>query len=381
MSTWIPTTGIPSKVRLDDVPIVDLDVHLLEDLDQLATYCDQPYRRIIEERQPIPPFGGNARLFPNFPGQWDPRRPVSLTAETMRADLDALSIDLAVLFPERGLGFARQPDPAYAHAGAQAYNRWIMDKYLTTRGFYGGIIVAPQDPEGAAREIERYAKEERVVGVVLPTSGVNPLWGDRKYDPIYEAAQAADIAVMFHAGGSLMLPVLPFELRQLDSWFSQHTYSHNIALMASLTNLLSTGVPVRFPKLRMIFIEAGISWVLHLMQRLDRAWEDHRDERLLLTEPPSTYIRRNMYFATQPIEEPESLRDMAEVIRLMGGEDTVLFASDYPHHDFDHPKKIYDIPVSAEVKRKIMGENALRALGLAMPDASQRVPRPVLAER
>lgn len=381
MSTWIPTTGIPSKVRLDDVPIVDLDVHLLEDLDQVASYCDQPYRRIIEERQPIPPFGGNARLFPNFPGQWDPRRPVSLTAETMRADLDALSIDLAVLFPERGLGLARQPDPGYAHAVAQAYNRWIMDRYLPTRGFYGGIIVAPQDPEGAAREIERYAKEERVVGVVLPTSGVNPLWGDRKYDPIYAAAQAADIAVMFHAGGSLMLPVLPFDLRQLDSWFSQHTYSHNIALMASLTNLLSTGVPVRFPKLRMIFIEAGISWVLHLMQRLDRAWEDHRDEHLLLTAPPSTYMRRNMYFATQPIEEPESLRDMAEVIRLMGGEDTVLFASDYPHHDFDHPKKIYDIPVSAEVKRKIMGENALRALGLAMPNASQRVPRPVLAER
>jgi predicted TIM-barrel fold metal-dependent hydrolase len=381
MSTWIPTTGIPSKVRLDDVPIVDLDVHLLEDLDQIASYCEQPYRRIIEERQPIPPFGGNARLFPNYPGQWDPRRPVSLTAETMRADLDALSIDLAVLFPERGLGLARQPDLAYAHAVAQAYNRWIMDKYLPTRGFYGGIIVAPQDPEGAAREIERYAKEERVVGVVLPTSGVNPLWGDRKYDPIYEVAQAADIAVMFHAGGSLMLPVLPFDLRQLDSWFSQHTYSHNIALMASLTNLLSTGVPVRFPKLRMIFIEAGISWVLHLMQRLDRAWEDHRDERLLLTEPPSTYMRHNMYFATQPIEEPESLRDMAEVIRLMGGEDTVLFASDYPHHDFDHPKKIYDIPVSVEVKRKIMGENALRALGIAMPDASQRVPRPALVER
>ena len=381
MDTWIPTTGIPNKVRLDDIPIVDLDVHLLEDLDQLATYCDQPYRRIIEGRQPIPPFGGNARLFPNFPGQWDPRRPVSLTAETMRADLDALSIDLAVLFPERGLGLARQPDPAYAHAVARAYNRWIMEHYLTTRGFYGGIIVAPQDPEGAAREIERYAREERVVGVVLPTSGVDPLWGDRKYDPIYEAAQAADIAVMFHAGGALMLPVLPFDLRQLDSWFSQHTYSHNIALMASLANLLSTGVPVRFPRLRMIFIEAGISWVLHLMQRLDRAWEEHRDERLPLREAPSAYMRRNMYFATQPIEEPESPRDMAEVIRLIGGEDTVLFASDYPHHDFDHPKKVYDIPVSPGVKRKIMGENALRALGLALPDASQRVPRPALAGR
>jgi len=148
MATWIPTTGIPSKMRLDDIPIVDLDVHLLEDLDDLATYCDPPWRRVIEERQPIPPFGGGYRLFPNFPGQWDPRRPVSITAETMRGDLDALSIDLAVLFPESCLGLARQPDPAYAMAVARAYNRWIMDRYLTReRGFYGGILAAPQDPD------------------------------------------------------------------------------------------------------------------------------------------------------------------------------------------------------------------------------------------
>jgi len=382
MATWIPTTGIPSKMRLDDIPIVDLDVHLLEDPDELATYCDAPWRRVIAERQPIPPFGGSPRIFPNFPGQWEPRRHVSLTAQTLRADLDALSIDLAVLFPEYCLGLARQPDPAYALAVARAYNRWIVDRYLTReRGFYGGIIAAPQDPEGTAREIERYGRLEQVVGVVLPTSGVNPLWGDRRYDPIYEAAEAANIAVMYHAGGTLLLPVLPFNLRQFDSWFSQHTYSHNIALMASLTNLLSTGVPVRFPRLRMIFIEAGISWVLHLMQRLDWAWEQYRDERMPLAEPPSAYMRRNMYYATQPIEEPESPRDMADIIRLIGGEETVLFASDYPHHDFDHPKKIYDIPVPPDVKRKIMGENALRALGLPMPGAARRVPRPVAMGR
>jgi len=382
MVTWVPTTGAPSKARLDDVPIVDLDVHLLEDRDTLATYCDRPWRRVIAERQPIPPFGGNLRLFPNFPGQWEPRRPVSLTAPALRADLDALSIDLAVLFPEYCLALARQPDAAYALAVAQAYNRWILDRYLTTeRGFYGGILAAPQDPEGSAREIERYARAEHVVGVVLPTSGVDPLWGDRRYDPIYQAAEAANLAVMYHAGGTLLLPVLPFHLRQYDSWFSQHTYSHNIALMAALTNLLSTGVPVRFPRLRMIFIEAGISWVLHLMQRLDWAWEQYRDEHLPLVEAPSAYMRRKMYYATQPIEEPASPHDIAEVIRLIGGEETVLFASDYPHHDFDHPKKVYDIPVPADVKRRIMGENALRALGLPMPDVTGRVPRPVVVER
>ncbi|HEY7909894.1 MAG TPA: amidohydrolase family protein [Thermomicrobiales bacterium] len=381
MATWIPTTGITSKIRLDDLPIVDLDVHLLENVDEIAAYCDEPWRRVIAERQPVPPFGGGLRMFPNFPGQWEPRRPVSTSPATLRADLDALSIDLAVLFPEMCLALARQPDPHYAMAVARAYNRWIVDRYLTTeRGFYGGIVAAPQDPEGTAREIARYAAHGRVVGIALPTSGVNPLWGDRRYDPIYEAAQEHDIAVMYHAGGSLLMPVLPYNLGQFDTWFSQHTYSHNVALMASLANLLSTGVPVRFPRLRMIFIEAGISWVLHMMHRLDWAWAQYRDDLSLLTEPPSAYIRR-MFFATQPIEEPESLADMADVIRLIGGEESVLFASDYPHHDFDHPKKVYDVPVSPEVKRQIMGGNALRALNIPMPEAAQRVPRPVAVER
>ena len=376
MATWIPTTGIPAKVRLDDLPIVDLDVHLLEDMDAIAASCDAPWRRVLAERQPIPPFGGGIRLFPNFPGQWEPRRPVSTTPATLRADLDALSIDLAVLFPEQCLGLARQPDPQYALAVARAYNRWIVERYLPERGFYGGIIAAPQDPEGSARELARYAGHPRVVGVVLPTSGVTPLWGDRRYDPLYVAAQEAGLAVLFHAGGSLQLPVLPFHLRQLDSWFAQHTYSHNIALMATVANLLSTGVPQRFPDLRMIFIEAGLSWVLHLMERLDWAWEHDRASIPHLTEPPSAVMRRTMYWATQPIEEPESLADMAEIVRLIGGETRVLYASDYPHHDFDHPKKVYDIPVAPAVKAAIMGGNALRALNIPALTAAERVPRP-----
>ena len=36
---------------------------------------------------------------------------------------------------------------------------------------------------------------------------------------------------MFHAGGALQMPALPFDVRQFDSWFSLHTYSHNVALI------------------------------------------------------------------------------------------------------------------------------------------------------
>jgi hypothetical protein len=44
-----------------------------------------------------------------------------------------------------------------------------------------------------------------------------------------------------------------------------------------------------------------------------------------------------------------------------------MFASDWPHHDFDHPSKVLQIPVSDEVRRKIMGQNAMRLLNRAEP--------------
>jgi predicted TIM-barrel fold metal-dependent hydrolase len=375
MARLIPRTGATSRIRLDDALIVDLDVHLLENAEELAPYCDQPWRRVIEEQQPVPPFGGGGRMFPNFPGQWIPRRPVGLTAAAMREELDALSIDVGVLFPERLLGLARQPNPEYGIALARAYNRWLLDVYLTReRGFFGGIIAAPHDPEASAREIERYAGEERVVGVVLPISGTNPLWGHRKYDPIYEAAERSGLAVLYHAAGTMQMPMPPFDVRQFDTWFLNHTVSHPPAILCTVANLIGTAVPARFPSLNMVFIEAGISWVPCAMMRLDWAWEQRRGEVPLLEERPSHYMRRQMFYATQPIEEPEDLGDMAELIRLIGGEDSVLFASDYPHHDFDHPKKVFDIPLPPEAKRKIMGENALRVLNIPAA-AVERVPR------
>jgi predicted TIM-barrel fold metal-dependent hydrolase len=372
MAVLIPPGGLSARTRLDGLLVVDLDVHLLEDKAALVSYLDPKWRPAAVE-QPVPPFGGGGRLFPNFPGQWQPRWHVALTPDEMRRDLDELSIDLGVLFPESFLGLARQPNPQFALEAARAYNRWLVETYLPVRGFYGGVIVAPQDPLGSAGEIERYASHAKVVGVVMPTSGVDPLWGDRRYDPIYDAARAHGLALLFHAGGVLQMPMLPWDLRQLDTWFLQHTYSHSIAIESTVASLFSTAMPARYPELRMIFIEAGISWAAHTMLRLDYAWERRRLDVPELVEPPSAYMRRQMWYATQPIEEPENLHDMAELFGLVG-EDAVVFASDYPHHDFDHPKKVHDIPISPAAKAGVMGLNALRALALPAPTAAERVP-------
>ena len=100
--------------------------------------------------------------------------------------------------------------------------------------------------------------------------------------------------------------------------------------------------------------------------RMDKEYAERRREVAILADRPSHYVRR-MYFATQPIEEPEHLQDMATLLSLFAGEDSVMYASDWPHHDFDHPSKVLQIPLSDEARRKIMGENAMRLLRLEAP--------------
>jgi predicted TIM-barrel fold metal-dependent hydrolase len=82
-------------------------------------------------------------------------------------------------------------------------------------------------------------------------------------------------------------------------------------------------------------------------------------------------MKRQMWFATQPLEEPENPKHLVEQIHQCGGADRIMFASDWPHHDFDHPKAIMKLPMPMELKRAVMGENALKAF--------TRIPAPVAA--
>ena len=104
-----------------------------------------------------------------------------------------------------------------------------------------------------------------------------------------------------------------------------------------------------------------------MMMRLDKEYSERRREVPYLSDRPSEYIKRQFVYSTQPIEEPADMADVATLIRLFDGEDSVLYASDWPHHDFDHPRTVFNIPVPAEVKSKIMGENAIRFFKLPVP--------------
>ena len=359
------------RAPLSDLLIVDADVHVHESPGALAPYCDEPWdvalrnvADVPERYLDIPGFspGGDGTLTARFPTSHEAARMVH-TAEQMVAELREIHVDLAVLFPDHLLKLPVLPQADYAAALARAYNAWLVDQWTSRHdALLGAIVACPHDPADAAREIERYADDPSIVAVYLPCAGLDPLWGHRRYDPIFDAAQNARLPVLLHSV-TVTSPVFPFNNHGFDTEFARHATSHTFAIMANIVSMVSTGVVVRFPQLKIGVTEAGISWMPFLCQRLDKEYLERRREVPFLTERPSHYVKR-IYVATQPIEEPERLRDIVTLMELYDGDDTTVFASDWPHHDFDHPMKLDMEPLSPEQRAKVFGENALALFGI-----------------
>jgi len=360
------------KEKLEDLLVVDCDVHVHESPGALIPYCDMPWKKALENIKDarewyldIPAFSpgvSDGSYQAKFPTAHEGARMVH-TAEQMREELDEIHVDIGILFPDHLLKLPVLTQTPYAAALARAYNAWLLEEWCSVeQGLLGCVIACNHDPQDAAREIRKYADEPSIVGVYLPCAGIDPLWGHRMYDPIYEAAQEADLPVLLHSV-TVTHPVFPFNNHGFDTEIGRHSCSHTFSIMANIVHMITTGVPVRYPQLRVAVTEAGISWVPFLMNRLDKEYLERRREVPFLEERPSHYLKK-MYFATQPIEEPENLGDLVKFMELYDGEDNTIFASDWPHHDFDHPMKVHQVPFTNEVRRKVFGENALRLFNI-----------------
>jgi predicted TIM-barrel fold metal-dependent hydrolase len=360
-----PTTR---RETLQDVHVVDADVHIHEDPAALAEYADPPWdvglREIakVEERYlDLPGMTPRAEFRVPFPGGSN-RRQIVTSAEELRSSLDELSVNKAVLFPDHLLYLAMVRDPDFAVTLARSYNRWLLERWLEEdSSLRGALVVPPQDPEAGAEDIRRYAGRREFVCVYLPASGVRPLYGHRQYNPVYEAARDAGLPLALHSVEAVF-PVFPFELNEFRTTLGAHAVAHPFSMIANLVSMLETGVPTRYPELQLAFMEAGCGWVPFILNRLDKEYIERRREVPYLQERPSHYIKR-FFFGTQPIEEPERLSDLVKLYELFDGENQALFASDWPHHDFDHPEYFFGLPFSPEARRKIMGENAVRFFG------------------
>jgi predicted TIM-barrel fold metal-dependent hydrolase len=109
--------------------------------------------------------------------------------------------------------------------------------------------------------------------------------------------------------------------------------------MATMSSLIGEGVPEKFPGLNFVFLEAGIGWVPYMMHRMNKIYRMRRSEVPLLEQTPEAYLRDQFYIGSQPLGEQDHPGDMKRIIETLGAE-MLMFATDYPHWDFDHLEEL-----------------------------------------
>jgi uncharacterized protein len=278
--------------------------------------------------------------------------------------LDAYGIEFGILGPLGPTGQS-ELNPGLAAALTTATNDWQREFWTRREPRLRASIVVPyEDGPAAAAEIDRCADDPAFAQVFMLTRTSEPA-GTRRYWPIYEAAQRHGLPVGLHVFGA---SGHPYTGAGWPSYYVEEGAGHSTSCQTVLTSLVMEGVFERFPRLKIVIIEGGFAWLPALSWRLDKVFERMRGELAHLKRRPSDYLREHVWLTTQPMEEPDDRRQLLDVMGWIGW-DRLLFASDYPHWDFDDPFRAFPAAMPAERSRQILTANA-RATG--SPDAAAR---------
>jgi hypothetical protein len=376
--------------HFDELLIVDVDSHHFENesMRDIVEFIEDPVIRQLAQAAMqgtgatavIPPSVGTQDVGGRIPRQILRKtektptdalvhRDVSLTLRWM----DAMGVDYACLFPTPMLFLGLHPQPEMEAAFARAYNRWLTEMVLPGSPRIKSMLYLPfNDPEAAYRMVRDFAGKAGVIGFMVVSTRYRPVY-DNAFMKTYAAIQDLGVPIAFHASYNWNDQMLGMANR----FITIHSLGFTFFNMLHCANWIVNGLPERFPKLKVIWIESGVAWAAWLMQRLDNEYKMRTSDAPSLKRLPSEYMRE-MYYSSQPLEIPKSLKVVEATFEMINAETQLLYSSDYPHWDMDLPSVIYDLPfLSEKAKRNILGENARRLFSL---DVSARFPASVVKE-
>jgi len=279
------------------------------------------------------------------------------TPQVQLEAMDIEGIDVAALFPSRGLSILTHPgrEPRFAAAIARAYNDWMFDfcQADTTR-LLGAGMLSVLDIDDAVAETHRAVDDLGFRAVFLRSNIVNGKnWHDPYYEPLWNTLEQLNVPLGFHeASGS--------RARQSGDHFEpnfglRRIYAQPFEQMLGLGSLVCGGVLARHPQLKVAFLEANCSWAPWLLWRMDESYELEGDVFMPeLTMRPSEYFKRQCFVSVEPDEAPA--RHLIETF----GSDQIVFSTDYPHGDAKYPHAVesfLELPLADADKRKILWDN------------------------
>jgi predicted TIM-barrel fold metal-dependent hydrolase len=361
--------------KYQDFLIVDVDAHHYESESyaEVFKYIDSPViRRAALESTGR---GGRSSLLNSQVGYQDIGgritrhwlRKYEKTPEGSHRDIvttkrwmDAMGVDYACLFPTPMLFLGTHPQVEVETALARAYNSWLCERILAEEPRIVSMLYLPfNDPEAAHKTVQDFGDRKGVVGFMVTAPRYKPVH-DNAYVKTYAALEEMGKPISFHAAYNWS----DQSLSLMNRFIGVHALGFMWFNMVHMTNWVVNGLPERFPKLKVLWIESGLTWAYSLMQRLDHSYMMRTSDCPSLKRKPSEYMRE-MYYSTQPMEVPDDPSILAATFKMIKAETQLVWSSDYPHWDFDLPSVIYDQPFLDEAaKRAILGGNAAKLFGL-----------------
>jgi uncharacterized protein len=360
----------------------DVDAHVEESVDTWK-YLDQKYTR----RRPIPVtlegepalLGQNAfwlidgAVVPRTTGKGlslfgtpttshhARRKPFAVASQELTdiqerlSDLDRFGIETQ-LINSTLLNATLSPDIEFEHALCRAYNTWIADACVRSRGrLRWNAMVRLTHIQSAVDELRR------VVDLGAAAAEIHGMAGDRlldsrDFDPFWSEAQRLNIPVYVHIGFES-----PTFTGLFQNLFMSIAFSNRASLLMGFLAIVGTGVAERFPNLRFVFAEAGVEWLPWLVHVMDSYWR--MGQGLFKNDPdfghskvmPSEILRDGQIYLVCEVDD--ELRGALDLL----GEDRLLLGSDMPHSE-SHPNSFVKFrertDISEAAKNKILGANA-----------------------
>lgn len=338
---------------------VDCDIHpAIPGMKSLLPYLDDYWREQVEVRAID---GLDMSLYPPRAAlsgreDWRPKsgKPGSDFQMLQSQALDHFGSSLAICNIHYGVQAMFSADMAAAFC--KAANDWLVEEWLNKDDrLRGSVLVPMNDPDLAVEEIERRAGDKRFVQVLMLAMSELPL-GRRYFWPIYRAAAKHKLPIGIHAGSMYRHATTHVGW---PSFRIEDYAAMSQAAQGQISSMITEGVFSAVPDLRVVIIECGVSWIPSFYWRAIAQWRAMRTEIPWVERSPAEIIRERFCFTAQPFDAPADAEGVNRLIDQIGSEDILLFASDYPHWQFDGDA-ILPAGISPALANKMKTENPYR---------------------
>jgi predicted TIM-barrel fold metal-dependent hydrolase len=189
--------------------------------------------------------------------------------------------------------------------------------------------------------------------------------GRRHFWPVYAAAIRHRLPIGIHAGSAYRNPVTALGW---PTWYIEDYAAQAQGFQSQVASLITEGAFAKHPELKIVLLESGVTWLPAFLWRFDKFWRGLRTEVPWVDRAPGEIVRDHFRLTIQPLDTPDDPHAVERAIEHLRSDDILLYASDYPHWQFDGDN-VMPAGISPALRRKIAIDNPLATYARLKEDA------------